>query len=383
MNEFHECVANRHGDWRIGGKQYLLPVKVILDYIKTTNKTATQVCLNDIGWKGLNTKDTDSLSQRYHKCDISFPGVIVEGAENPYLKKYRMIDGCHRIRKIIRETNRTHSDFFVLSNEEFLELLEEYENQRWQDDEYIELKDTKDYFGFPACTYKFKKHDELKEELIKSAKDDLYVNGSYVRRKAEAKPLLWDTDNEALMELKKAYYKAYEHFYKEILFCDLSLNHEEKTYESNHKSKPIITQSWVVGVPPNPTNNYAGKPMSMHGHFLSPVCGAYYLNLDRKSVDDGGNLVFQNPMYNSANTDGGLMYLIEHAIRAGGLIKRTAVHPLEEGEIVLWTGILYHTIQPFYNTPTERVSIITNSCVTPLSDGMKKYNYDISPFYEE
>ena len=42
MNEFHECVANRHGDWRIGGKQYLLPVKVILDYIKTTNKKNIQ-----------------------------------------------------------------------------------------------------------------------------------------------------------------------------------------------------------------------------------------------------------------------------------------------------------------------------------------------------
>ena len=37
MNEFHECVANRHGDWTVNGKQYFLPISVILDHIKTNN----------------------------------------------------------------------------------------------------------------------------------------------------------------------------------------------------------------------------------------------------------------------------------------------------------------------------------------------------------
>ena len=32
--------------------------------------------------------------------------------------------------------------------------------------EYIELVEQKDIFGFPACVYRFKKHNELKENMI-------------------------------------------------------------------------------------------------------------------------------------------------------------------------------------------------------------------------
>ena len=383
MNKFHECVSNRHGDWTMGGKQYFLPISVLLDYIKTSNTTIESVPLKKIAWKGMHTANTDEYDQRYHDCDISFPGVVVEDGDNPYDYKYRMIDGCHRIRKIMTETSKTHSDFYVLKNEEFIRLLETYETERWENDEHLELVEVKDYFGFPACVYRFKKHDDLKSELLKEVNNNLYTNQSYVRRKPESKPLLWDETNTALSEIKIAYEKAYDHFYNEILACDLSLNHPEKGYETDCQSKPIITQSWVVSVPPNPTNTFVGNPMSMHMHFLSPVCGAYYLNLEGDTTKDGGNLVFLNPSYNDSPTDGSMMYMIRHGIRAGGMIKKTVVHPLEEGDIVLWAGILKHTIEPFYNTKTNRVSIITNSCVTPLSDVMKKYNYNISPFYKE
>ena len=187
MNKFHECVSNRHGDWTIGGKQYFLPISVVLDYIKTSNTTIESVPLKKIAWKGMHTANTDEYDQRYHDCDISFPGVIVEDGENPYDYKYRMIDGCHRIRKIMTETSKTHSDFYVLKNEEFIRLLETYETERWENDEHLELVEVKDYFGFPACVYRFKKHDDLKSELLKEVNNNLYTNQSYVRRKPESR----------------------------------------------------------------------------------------------------------------------------------------------------------------------------------------------------
>ena len=53
--------------------------------------------------------------ERYHNCDIKFPGIVVE-ASNPSNKKYRLLDGKHRIRKMIDKCI-DQSLFYVLNLE--------------------------------------------------------------------------------------------------------------------------------------------------------------------------------------------------------------------------------------------------------------------------
>lgn len=387
MNKFHKCVSNKHGDWTIGGKQYFLPISVLLDYIKTNNTTIESVPLNEIAWKGMHTADTDGYDQRYYDCDISFPGVVVEDGENPYDCKYRMIDGCHRIRKIMTETSKTHSDFYVLKNKEFIRLLETYESNFYvlkNEDEHIELIDTKNYFGFPVCVYRFKKHDELRDQLIQEVNtdgDSLLFNGGYIRSKPSKKPILLNEKDNALAELNTAYQKAYEHFYSDILDADLIMSRDLSGEDDNLNfvAKPIVTQSWVVGVPANPTPHVKDSPMGLHTHFLSPVCGSYYLSLDKNA--NGGNLVFANPMMANPNANDSL-YLLIKSLRVAGHVKFDIIHPVEEGQIVIWAGVLPHAIEPVFNSKKQRISIITNSCVSPLPDFYRQYNYNISPFYQ-
>ena len=245
--------------------------------------------------------------------------------------------------------------------------------------DYIELMYTKNYFGYPVCVYRFKKHDELKDELLKRVTIDSMSNGNYIRSVPDAKPILEYTDNHAISELRTAYQKAYDHFYTDVLDCDLSFDDEDKPYKTLTKSKPIITQSWFVRVPPiNNVKNENGDscvmPMSMHTHFLSPVCGAYYLSIERQ-VGDGGNLVFGQPQ-----CDHMLSYVIRDCLRAKGSIKYYEIHEIHESEIVLWAGVLPHTIEAQRNMSSERVSIITNSIVTPLMNGHRTYNYNMSAF---
>jgi hypothetical protein len=66
------------------------------------------------------------LDNRYIKCDISYPGIVVEDAPNPFSKKYRMIDGSHRMAKMLLETLIRESYFYVLTEKEFYSLLKNY-----------------------------------------------------------------------------------------------------------------------------------------------------------------------------------------------------------------------------------------------------------------
>ena len=390
MNKYHYCVNTKDGDWTIDGHAVRIPLSRIMEVAEL--KTPQVIAFDNICWKGMHTHHSDPLDRDYHHCDISFPGIIVEDAPNPANLKYRMVDGIHRMRKMLIETDRVSSKFYVLSKAEFMSIVEKYAlsldetdtDTKWSKDEHIELIDTKNYFGFPVCVYRFKKHDELKEQLVQeinSDEDSLLFNGGYIRSKPSKKPILLNEKDNALAELNTAYQKAYEHFYNDVLDADLSMARTSvgKDAGANVMAKPVVTQSWVVSVPPNPAPHVKDPPMNMHTHFLSPVCGSYYLNLEENA--GGGNLVFANPMLAYAGTDDG-MYLLTKCLRAAGSVKYDITHPLEEGQIIIWAGVLPHTIEPSYNSTKQRISIITNSCVNPLPDVMRQYNYNISPYYE-
>ena len=65
----------------------------------------------DIAWAHYLSKNREGT--RYDKCDISYPGIVCEGAPNIYDKKYLLIDGAHRMGKM-DHMKITESSFYVI-----------------------------------------------------------------------------------------------------------------------------------------------------------------------------------------------------------------------------------------------------------------------------
>lgn len=98
INGFHLCDLDRiYGDWRIIEEESIVHIKDIIPYLELKSKRLVK--FNDISWKG---KDIDYKlnDERYDKCDIRHPCILTIG-KNPHNCKYRMIDGRHRITKMI------------------------------------------------------------------------------------------------------------------------------------------------------------------------------------------------------------------------------------------------------------------------------------------
>lgn len=65
----------------------------------------------DIAWAYYLPKNREGT--RYDECDVSYPGIVCEGAPNPYNKKYLLIDGAHRMGKM-DHMKITKSSFYVI-----------------------------------------------------------------------------------------------------------------------------------------------------------------------------------------------------------------------------------------------------------------------------
>ena len=115
-----------YGDWSFDGitghifLQELIPF-LVKDRLKT-------IKIEDIGWKGKHWTDKEAINyrccdgERYKKCDINFPGILAIDTPNPYSKKYRMIDGKHRIRKM-KSIGITHGSFYIFTYQEIKSFL--------------------------------------------------------------------------------------------------------------------------------------------------------------------------------------------------------------------------------------------------------------------
>ena len=98
INGFHLCDLDRiYGDWRIIEEESVVYIKDIIPYLELKNKQLVK--FNNISWKG---KDLDYKlnDERYNKCDVRHPCILTVG-KNPHNCKYRMIDGRHRMTKMI------------------------------------------------------------------------------------------------------------------------------------------------------------------------------------------------------------------------------------------------------------------------------------------
>lgn len=107
------------------GTLHFIPMKDI--YHLLTHDNIQTVELHNIAWLGKhhhphNTGENcfccvERPSLRYLNADITIPGIIVEGAPNPYGNRYRMIDGKHRIMQMLNRGIKS-SQFYVLDCDE-------------------------------------------------------------------------------------------------------------------------------------------------------------------------------------------------------------------------------------------------------------------------
>ena len=93
---------------------------------------------NDIWYRGFTNEEliSDEFYIRCEDAEISWPCIVVENASNPDDKKYRMIDGRHRMYKM-KELGINESIFYVLELEIFNKYLKKpkvsilYKLKKW------------------------------------------------------------------------------------------------------------------------------------------------------------------------------------------------------------------------------------------------------------
>ena len=120
-----------YGDWSLDGKEYYLD---LIDLLPVLNdKTGYHyVELSDIAWKGFDldmSLRADNCiccnGNRFRNCDPIVPGILLEGIPNPGGRKYRCIDGKHRIEALL-SYEQTHGTFYILNMSHIIDYLKEY-----------------------------------------------------------------------------------------------------------------------------------------------------------------------------------------------------------------------------------------------------------------
>lgn len=108
MNRWHVAsVTNIEGDWRLGGyERSVIELKNLMPLL--TKYRLKNIKLDDIAWKGKNFYPDKSGNNcyccggiKYQRCNTKYPLIIAKNASNPFNNKYRMIDGIHRIQKLL------------------------------------------------------------------------------------------------------------------------------------------------------------------------------------------------------------------------------------------------------------------------------------------
>jgi hypothetical protein len=124
----HLCIKSLFGrDWSIGDK----PKVIYCEKLYGNLKQKKYIQFKDICWASSQNPERkkfgpgNTIKQRYKDADLSFPPIVADGVENPCERRYRMIDGSHRMAKMILDYNLEGAEFFVISNKLFYSLLED------------------------------------------------------------------------------------------------------------------------------------------------------------------------------------------------------------------------------------------------------------------
>ena len=123
-----------YGNWEFENyKLKTLDLNYIYDNMLTNDRL--QIIKHaEIAWRGKhhfpynmgeNCKCCEG--QAYLNCDSSIPGIIAYNCSNPYDNKYRMLDGRHRIMKLLFE-GKTESKFYVFDFNEIKHFMRDDKN---------------------------------------------------------------------------------------------------------------------------------------------------------------------------------------------------------------------------------------------------------------
>ena len=123
VHQYHKATANEDGNWEIDGREFcLIDLKELAKLLNDDRLDIVQ--LKEIAWKGKQNFPHQSGNEcsccggiRYINCDTKYPPIIAYNAPNPFNNKYRMIDGRHRIQKLLLN-GLTESLFYVFDFDE-------------------------------------------------------------------------------------------------------------------------------------------------------------------------------------------------------------------------------------------------------------------------
>ena len=129
--ERHICSNSYYGDWRVSEKCSKLHLSDI-QYLLTDDKLQ-KISFDDIAWKGMDLpveerrhKCRCCKGERYFSCKTYYPPIVCVNMPNPFNKKYRCIDGKHRIERMLSK-NRCRSRFYVLDYADIKQYFVEYD----------------------------------------------------------------------------------------------------------------------------------------------------------------------------------------------------------------------------------------------------------------
>ena len=78
------------------GKGFVVRIGPLLERVMKTEKKAIEISMCNVCVKtGIRSLE------RLRNADTRYPCLVLEGAENPSKRKYRMIDGKHRVHKLV------------------------------------------------------------------------------------------------------------------------------------------------------------------------------------------------------------------------------------------------------------------------------------------
>ena len=104
------------GEWSLPGRPPIcINISDVIDLIKLRNIKPETLDILDVAYKDLSV--IDESSTRYKLANTIFPVIVIKGMVNPYNKKYRLIDGRHRLLKLLNNGNKTIESYVLVEND--------------------------------------------------------------------------------------------------------------------------------------------------------------------------------------------------------------------------------------------------------------------------
>ena len=129
----HNFTLSAYGDWRISNDNLFVSLNKIIHLLEEDKLKL--INFSDVAWKGMsldisqrNENCICCHGKRFLNCNTDYPGIVTRftgDIPNPFGKKYRMLDGKHRIEKMLCQ-GITKSLFYVLDLNDIIPYTDKY-----------------------------------------------------------------------------------------------------------------------------------------------------------------------------------------------------------------------------------------------------------------